>query len=222
MALLLAFCTEGRAKTLKPPARITSLAEHKKQVAADPRLEMVDLSQYVPGIHIDLRYASKHNFMKKPLYSEAKALVRRPVAEALKRVQEELEEKGYALKIWDAYRPYSVTLRMWNENPSPYTRYFLAAPHLGSRHNRGISVDATLVDLETGREVEMPTGFDEFSKKAFRDDPRRSAAVRRNFGILRTAMERQGFRTLESEWWDFSLRDKSPYPILDIPINQLP
>src|SRR6185295_1434430 len=98
---------------------------------------------------------------------------RRDVAERLASVQEELAERGLGLKVWDAYRPFSIQQRFWKLVPDdryvaqPTTWY--GRPLDGSKHNRGAAVDVTLVDRKTGRELEMPSAFDDFSKRAHRD-----------------------------------------------------
>src|SRR5690606_41136069 len=98
------------------------------------------------------------------VYEEAKAYARRPVAEALRRVQEKLKSRGLGLKIYDAYRPYRATVRFYEIYGD--TTY-VASPYRGSRHNRGCAIDLTLIDLGTGKELRMPTGYDDFSRAAW-------------------------------------------------------
>ncbi|MHA1838932.1 MAG: M15 family metallopeptidase, partial [Candidatus Ranarchaeia archaeon] len=119
--------------------------------------ELVEVQTVCPEIRIEMKYATNDNFMHRKLYSSARCLLRRKVAKRLCKAQHILEKKGYGLKVWDAYRPLSVQQEMWKIIPNPD---FVADPRLGSRHNRGAAVDVTLVNLETGQEVLMPTKFD--------------------------------------------------------------
>ena len=125
-------------------------------------VNMVDISDMDSTMVIDLRYATTDNFLNDTLYSANICLLRKPVAERLVQVQKYLRKKSLGLKVWDGYRPLSVQKKMWETLPDPK---FVANPKRGSNHNRGAAVDVTLVDLE-GNELEMPTGFDDFSEKA--------------------------------------------------------
>ena len=108
---------------------------------------------------------------------------------------------GYGLKIWDAYRPVSAQFDLWDACPDST---YVANPNKGfSNHSRGNAVDVTLVDKE-GREVEMPTGFDDFSELADRDYSDCPAAAAENALLLEGVMERHGFRGYRGEWWHFS------------------
>ncbi len=115
------------------------------------------------ALWLDIRYASNNNFTGEVIYNQPKAFVRLPVAKALQEVQSELNSMGLGLKIFDAYRPYAATLRFYEVYPDTM---FVAAPWHGSRHNRGCAVDVSLVDLESGNELQMPSAFDDFSEKA--------------------------------------------------------
>ena len=170
--------------------------------------DLVDLAT-IPGIVIDVRYATADNFMKRPLYPVAKAYARPQVAAALRAVQEDLAREGLHLKVWDAYRPHHVTVAMWEEIRNPD---YVADPAKGSRHNRGAAVDVTLVDRQ-GRELEMPTGYDDFSPAA--------AGSNANSEKLRQVMERHGFERLPSEWWHFDYAGWERYEILDVPLKKL-
>ena len=120
---------------------------------------LIDIQKVNPGIKIDIRYATPDNFMKEPLYPEARCLLRREVAEKLSRVQQDLEKKGFGLKVFDGYRPLSVQKKMWARFP---VEGYIANPAKGSNHNRGAAVDLTLVGSD-GRELAMPSAYDEFS-----------------------------------------------------------
>lgn len=161
---------------------------------------------------IDLRYATDDNFTKQRVYpQDAPALLTLDTALKLKRANQRFENDGYRLKIWDGYRPKSVQEIFWDLVPDP--RY-VADPAKGSIHNRGASVDVTLVDSD-GKELEMPTAYDDFSEKAARNYQASSENARENVAYLTRIMEESGFTGISSEWWHFD--DKSGnYPLLDV------
>jgi len=146
----------------------------------------------------------------------ARCLLRESVAHRLSRVQDDLEARGLGLKVFDGYRPLSVQRRMWAVLPDPE---YVADPAKGSRHNRGAAVDVTLVDTR-GRELPMPSAFDEFSERAHRDYAGGTAEQRRNRRVLQEAMERHGFSGLDSEWWHFDAPGWRQYPVLDQPLER--
>ncbi len=182
--------------TLPQPKNATSPVI-KPGLSSDYKL--VDIQTIAPDILLDMRYATTNNFLKAPVYPVARCLLRAPVAQALKAVQADLRTQGLGLKLYDCYRPLSVQSAMWKILPD--SRY-VANPATGSRHNRGAAVDLTLVDAQ-GKELEMPTEFDDFSELAGRDSQTMSAAARRNVDILTTAMERQGYTSIGTEWWHY-------------------
>jgi D-alanyl-D-alanine dipeptidase len=167
-------------------------------LADDP---LVDLATVDSTILVELRYATVRNIAGKALYPPgARCIVRRHVAEALKVAQAWLRPQGYALKIWDAWRPISAQQALWELSKN---RSFVAAPDKGrSLHTWGAAVDATLVDAK-GKEMKMPTEFDDFSPAAamtYRgDDP----VVARNLFLLQQAMRHGGFIGMRTEWWHF-------------------
>jgi D-alanyl-D-alanine dipeptidase len=183
--------------------------------------ELVDLAALDPTLKLDVRYATSNNFLGRPVYPEARALLQRDPAAALLRAHRALREKGYGLLVFDAYRPWSVTKLFWDETPKA-KRAFVANPRVGSKHNRGTAVDLTLYDLASGREVPMPSAYDEFSERA---DPAYAggpAAARAARDLLRAAMEREGFRVEPNEWWHYNWKDWRRYPILDVPLRARP
>jgi len=179
---------------------------------------LVDIRTVNPNIRLDIRYATANNFLKRKLYSTAKCALRSSVAQKLALVQTDLEKIGLGLKVYDCYRPFSVTKQMWEFLPDP--RY-VANPARGSRHNRGAAVDLTLVD-RTGKELEMPTPFDDFTKKAHRDYNGGSAQSRKNRQTLEDAMKKQGFIGISTEWWHFDSEDWQKFAILDISLTEIP
>jgi D-alanyl-D-alanine dipeptidase len=163
--LLLVVSCCGYRVSRERAARETEIPENKyglevienqelylRTVAEDPSKELVDVEREVPGICIDVCYATTDNFMREQLYPVAKVYLRGPAAEALAGVQEALKERGLELKVFDGYRPYEVTQKIWEPYQNPD---FVADPAEGSRHNRGCAVDVTLVD-ENWEELPMP------------------------------------------------------------------
>jgi zinc D-Ala-D-Ala dipeptidase len=183
-------------------------------------LDLVEIVRLDATFRLDIRYAGRNNFLGYAVYPEARAFLQRPAAEALVRVHERLKRQGYGLLIFDAYRPWSVTKLFWDETPAE-KRNFVADPKKGSRHNRGCAVDLTLFGLETGEEVAMPSGYDEFSERAYRDYGGGTDESRRLRDLLRHAMETQGFTVNRFEWWHFDYKDWESYPILDLSFSEI-
>lgn len=174
--------------------------------APDERLVEV-APENVPGIVLDLRYATTNNITGKVLYPEAKAYLRQETIRRLRRVVRELEGHGYRLVVWDAWRPASAQRALWQAKPDGK---FLTPPSKISRHRRGTSVDLSLADKD-GKILEMPSEFDEFNAKAdedFSDVPKEAAKRAR---ILRKAMFENGFSGVPDEWWHYDLRDWADY-----------
>jgi len=199
--------------TTRPPV-VKSMAEYDRLVAADPDKRLVEITD----IRRDVRYATTDNFMHQKLYPVAKVFLRRPAAIALHDVERELAREGLGLKLFDGYRPYRVTVQMWKPIRNPD---FVADPAKGSRHNRGAAVDLTLIDLRTGRELPMPTGYDAFTVKARQDFNDLPAEVIANRARLRDVMTRHGFDPLPSEWWHFDFRGWETFELLDLPLEKL-
>ncbi|MGC1242248.1 MAG: M15 family metallopeptidase [Chryseosolibacter sp.] len=185
---------------------VKSLKEH-------PEKELVDLGKYIPGIVLDIRYATTNNFTGERIYDQAKAYARKPVAESLIKIQEELKLQGLGVKIFDAYRPYRATVKFYEVYGD--TTY-VASPFRGSRHNRGCALDLTLIDLKSGKELRMPTEYDSFSRQAWPSTPVADAEVRKNRHLLITIMEKHGFRVNSSEWWHYDFRGWKNFEVLDI------
>ncbi|WP_419251757.1 M15 family metallopeptidase [Caulobacter sp. ErkDOM-YI] len=200
--------------------RADPLALRQRALAATPPVEtetrlpadLVDLTAIDPRIRLDIRYAGSNNFMGIPLYERAAAWLQRPAAQALGRVQHALAGKGFGLLIHDAYRPWFVTWMFWEATP-PESHAFVADPARGSRHNRGCAVDLTLYDLKTGKPVEMPSRYDEFSDRAYADFIGGTTRQRALRAMLRDAMTAEGFEVLTDEWWHFDYRDWRRYGI---------
>ncbi|NEP46309.1 MAG: M15 family metallopeptidase, partial [Okeania sp. SIO2H7] len=180
---------------------------------------LVDIKTINPNIVLDIRYATTNNFLEEQLYPVAKCALRKEVAEQLSKVQIDLEEIGLGLKVFDCYRPLSVTKKMWEVLPD--SRY-VANPARGSRHNRGAAVDVSLVDLKTGMELEMPTDFDDFSEKAWRDYDGNELEVKKNSNLLASMMKKHGFESLITEWWHFDFEGWEKFSILDVSLDEIP
>lgn len=173
--------------------------------------EFVDIKSVDKTIIVDLRYATANNVAHRPLYPVGTvALVRASVARRLAVAQEYLRQKGYGLKIWDAYRPQSAQEQLWHVT---HNRSYVSDPKegRGSMHIRGAAVDATLVDSE-GRDVPMPTDFDSFTPAALLEYKGNDPVVRGNLKLLQKAMAHGGFYGLRTEWWHFTAPDWKRYP----------
>jgi zinc D-Ala-D-Ala dipeptidase len=182
--------------------------------------DLVELVKLDPTIKLDIRYATTNNFLGTPLYTQARAFLQRPAAEALLRAHHELMTHGYGLIIHDGYRPWYVTKIFWDATPDD-KKIFVANPATGSRHNRGCAVDLSLYDLATGKEVKMPSGYDEMSERAYADYPGGTPEERSLRALLRQAMEKQGFTVNPTEWWHFDYKDWKQYPIMNVKFENL-
>lgn len=198
---------------------IYTVKDYRASIKNDTSKEMVDLKKLVPALAIDLKYAGHNNFTKTKLYPALNTtFLRLPVAMALAAAQKDLKKQGLGLKIFDAYRPYSVTEKMWELIKDD--RY-AANPKNGSGHNRGISVDLTLINLHTKRALNMGTEFDNFSDTAHHDFTPLPEQASQNRLVLRTVMEKYGFKALQSEWWHYSFTNGTVYELLDIDFDEL-
>lgn len=196
---------------------IKEVAMYQETVKADSNKQMVEIKSYIPSIVYELKYASDKNFMRRNMYPMKTnyTFLRLPVVKALAAVQKELNEKGMGIKIWDAYRPYSVTERFWE---LVLNEKYVADPKKGSGHNRGIAVDLTIVYTHNGKEIQMPTGFDNFSDTAHYTFMNLPFDALQNRKMLRDVMEKNGFKAFDTEWWHFFLPDEKNYfEAMDIP-----
>ena len=182
--------------------------------------DLVAVDAVVPDVHLDVRYATADNFVHRAVYAEARAFLQRPAAEALARVSARLKPKGYGLVVFDGYRPWAVTKLFWDLTP-PDKRIFVADPSQGSRHNRGCAVDLSLYDRATGKEVAMPSPYDDDTERAYATYGGGDAAARERRDLLRETMESEGFFVYPYEWWHFDYKDWREYPILDVPFAGL-
>ena len=218
--ILLFCCTVARSQENNPYGLllISDLNSYIKTVDLDKNKQLVEINKHIPDIKLDIRYATKNNFSKQAVYKQARAFARLPVVEALKNVQIELRKSGLGLKIYDGYRPYSVTVTFFKLASD---KNFVANPKDGSRHNRGCAIDLTLINLKTGKELEMPTPYDSFAPEAASDYNNLPENVIKNRNILRLVMEKNGFRVLGNEWWHFDFKNWKNYELMDIPFEKL-
>ncbi len=199
-------------------------AEAPAQPPVDPgatrAADLVEVVALEPTIKLDVRYATANNFVGRPVYDQARVFLQRPAAEAVVRAHRGLKTHGYGLLLFDGYRPWRVTKLFWDVTP-PEKRAFVADPAKGSRHNRGCAIDLTLFDLRTGREVEMPSPYDDMTERAHPDYVGGTPEQRSARDLLRKALESQGFHVIDNEWWHFDYDAWREYPIGDAPFEAL-
>jgi zinc D-Ala-D-Ala dipeptidase len=193
---------------------------YKRQVQEDSTNKMIELKTLMPNLKYDLRYATTNNFMHRLMYpgNTTVTFLRLPAAMALQKVQQELNGKGLGLKIFDAYRPYSVTVKFWELVKD---ERYVANPAKGSGHNRGIAADLTIINLKTGEELNMGTGFDNFTDTAHQTFTSLPEEILQNRNLLKSTMEKYGFKALETEWWHFFLTNSDRFEVLDIDFKKL-
>ncbi len=187
---------------------------HERVVAKAGSYDLVDVRQAVPGMKVDLRYGTAQNVTGHALYPRhMPCLLRSMTVERLKLAQASLRAQGCSLVIWDAWRPPEAQEKLYAHGGS--TGMFLDPKNGWSRHCGGVSLDATLADA-AGRELRMPTYFDENLEQAYsaRVDP--DPAVRKRLRILHTAMRKAGLIPLDGEWWHFDDQDHlhDPVPVV--------
>ena len=180
--------------------------------------DLVELVSLDSTIHLDIRYATTNNFLGSVFYAAPRAFLQRPAAEAVARANRALKPLGYGLLIHDGYRPWFVTKVFWDATPVE-SRWLVANPARGSKHNRGAAVDLTLYDLATGRAIEMPSTYDEASPRALSSYPGGTSLERWHRALLRRVLEAEGFAVNPNEWWHFDFRDWQRYPILNVPFE---
>ncbi len=199
--------------------------------------DFVVLADYVPGIVQEIRYHSTYNFVGERIdgYEEPVALLTKEAARALKTVANQLNVQGYRLKVFDAYRPATAVKHfvLWGledtdirmkpyfypdlEKQELFAKGYIAKK---SSHSRGSTIDLTLLDMQTGREVDMGSPFDLFSEKSHPDYKDITEEQFANRMTLQNAMTQNGFAPIDCEWWHFTLRDE-PFPdvYFDFPVS---
>ena len=204
----------------QPQIIISTIKEYKKSTYINQKNIMINLQKIMPDIMLDLKYNTANNFTKQRLYSSASTtFLRKDAAAALLLVQEYFKSMALGIKVFDAYRPYSVTKLMWT---IIHDERYVANPVYGSGHNRGISVDLTIVDLKTSNELNMGTAFDNFTDSAHHTFTKNlSDEVISNRNLLKSTMEKFGYNSLETEWWHYSWKTNEKYDVMDIDFKTL-
>lgn len=197
---------------------VTSIDEYHQQVQHNQKLQMLDIEQSIPGVLLDIRYATPNNFTSQVVYTSAKAFARKPVVEALAQVQDSLADFGLGLKVYDAYRPYAATLKFYEVYPDTN---FVANPRNGSRHNRGCAIDISLINLASGAEIPMPTDYDTFNDLAHPEYAQLSDTVLSNRQLLFDLMAHFGFKHYPTEWWHFDYQGWEDFPLMDLSFEEL-
>jgi D-alanyl-D-alanine dipeptidase len=216
----------GNQLRIKPVRPVAELM--KEALAAQPpqengdflQTDLVELRKLDPTIRLEVRYATTNNFLGTKFYTQARAFMQRPAAEALVRAHRNLRRQGYGLLIHDAYRPWYVTKVFWDATPED-KKWFVADPTRGSRHNRGCAVDLTLYHLKTGKPVEMVATYDETTDRAHSDYPGGTSLQRWHRELLRKAMEAEGFTVYAPEWWHFDYKDWQKYRIGNVRFEEI-
>jgi len=204
---LLYSCKEKPKSPPKLP-KIEKKAPKRPKPIKKSEKKWVELKTLDSSFVYDLRYATTHNFVHKKMYPCAKCFLRPEVAKALIKIQQELKQKGWRIKLFDCYRPGSVQKKLWQMVPDPH---YVANPKKGSMHNRGAAVDLTIVD-KNGKELDMGTPFDYFGKKAYHAYQKLPDTVLKNRKFLKNLMLKYGLSPITSEWWHYSYRKKK-YPV---------
>ena len=215
LLFLLVACTTAIPTNRYGLRVVPNLAIFERLVREDPSKRLINVTGLV---YTDVRYATPNNFMKKTLYSVPKAYLRVQAANALMNANEELAERGLALKVFDGYRPYAITEMMWEAIRNPD---YVADPAKGSRHNRGAAVDLTLMDRRTGVELAMPTPYDDFTPRARHDFNDLPADVIANRALLRDIMVKYGFEPLPSEWWHYDFKGWERFELMNVSLKAL-
>ncbi len=216
VALVPCFCVAQKCKTAAKT--IDSKAVLLRSIKEDPSKKIVALKRLIPALRLDLRYATTNNFTKEMLYLHAQAYLRVAPANALKQVQDELNKKGLGIKLYDAFRPFGVTCKIWHLVPD---RRYAANPLKGSNHNRGLAVDVTIIDLKTGKELDMGTPFDSFTDTAHHSFLQLPAQVLANRRLLKSTMRKYGFGIVPDEWWHYQWHNDRDYEVLDLDFDDL-
>ena len=212
-----------RVKPLRPVGTVLAEAATQHPPAESGTFRPADLVELVkvdPSIKLDIRYATTNNFLGAAFYSQARAFLQRPAAEAVARASAALQTRGYGLLVHDGYRPWYVTKAFWDATPDD-KKWLVANPASGSKHNRGCAVDLTLYDLATGKVVEMPSTYDESTQRAYAFYPGGTDLQRWHRALLRRAMEAEGFTVNPTEWWHFDYKDWKAYAIGNIRFEQI-
>ena len=197
---------------------VSDINTYKELIKKDSSNQLVNLKKLIPLIKLDIRYATRNNFLGEPVYNSPEAFLRLPAAYALEKVISELKLMGLGIKVFDAYRPYSATVKFYNKVKDTV---YVASAWTGSRHNRGCAIDLTLISLKTGKALNMPTGFDSFLEKAHSDYLKLPPEEIKNRDLLIGVMAKYGFNNYSGEWWHYDFKDWNKFDLMDISFEQL-
>lgn len=184
--------------------------------------------QIVPDLDVELRYFSNHNFLGDTIngYYANRLIITKPTAQALKKVQDELQSKNLCLLVYDGYRPQRAVNHFvaWAKNlsdtinkqafyPRVVKKNLFKEGYIASKsgHSRGSTLDLTLIDGTTGKPLDMGSPYDFFGPESWFENPNLTAEQRRNRQTLQAVMLKHGFRNYAKEWWHFTLRNE-PFP----------
>ena len=203
---------ENSLFTIKPIMSIEDLrnialkSSPPEVYSEDDTINLVDIESLNNSIKLDIRYATKNNFMQTKFYKQPKAFLNYAPAQNLISAHKELNDFGYGIVIYDAYRPWFITKMFWEGTPNEL-KHFVADPNKGSVHNRGCAVDIGLYDLKTEKIIKMISGYDEFSEKAYPDYPGGTLEERKIRDLLIDIMNKNNFDVYEYEWWHFDFQN---------------
>ena len=195
------------------PAAVTDLPGSKSS-------ELIDLSMVDPLFNVDMRYATPNNLLRTQLYPEARPLLQKPVAEAIFKIQRQIRRIGYEFVIYDTYRPWYISERIWTNTPDSL-KHFFNHPYEQICQNNGTAVSIGLYALETGEALEMPTAVDVMATEAYTDSPLPAEQLRWNRDFLRRLMESEGFAASADKWWHFTHRSCSDYAVMNEPADKV-
>lgn len=192
---------------------------YARSVESNPDNKLVEINQVLTNAVLDIRYATSNNFTETVIYSkDAGAFARLPVVNQLKQIEDSLEAIGLGLVVYDAYRPYSATVKFYEIYGD--TTY-VASPYGGSRHNRGCAVDISLYSLKDSSYIQMPTEYDDFSLKAHPTTPLDDSTAMANRDLLIGIMQHNGFTVYPSEWWHYDYMGWEKFEIMDLSFNSI-
>lgn len=198
----------------QPAIIISTKKQYLLSVDSNLQKKLINIYKTIPSIILDLRYSTTNNFTKIKLYKKVHTTYMRAApANALLQVQNDLAKKGFGIKVFDAYRPYSATKLMWN---LIHDERYVANPKNGSNHNRGLAIDLTIVNLKTLRELDMGTGFDNFTDTAHHSFTQLPDTILANRKLLKTSMEFFGFTAFDTEWWHYTWPNNQNYEVMDL------
>lgn len=201
----------------KAPQKIPLPSKNNEKINKNGLVELIKLDD---SIKLDIRYATDNNFVGKKIYQETRAFLQRLAAASVVKIHQELKKQGLGLVIFDGYRPLSATKLFW-EITLGSKKKFVASPKHGSRHNRGCAVDLSLFDLQTGKNLDMPTNFDDFTPRAAIDYNDATEQQRTNREILRKVVEANGFKVYSAKWWHYDFQNCPESRILNIPFSEI-